>query len=141
MFEMMLHYMSALNHDEFYRDICNPCIVFISIGKNTITVTTADFDSQSKPNHITKIGAVPTMGRAAIKFQSAITHVSTNLKRSATRTPHQKLLNNQRYILLSAPFDESLYKINPKIETLLINFINTKDGAGRITGLTCQPRT
>ena len=46
----------------------SPCTVLTSIGKNTITTTTAALDCQSKPNHITRIGAMPMIGRAATKF-------------------------------------------------------------------------
>jgi len=42
--------------------------MFTSTGKKTMTITTAAFDCQSKPNHMTMIGAMPTMGRAATKF-------------------------------------------------------------------------
>ncbi len=46
----------------------NPATMFTSIGKNTITTTTAAFECQSNPNHMTRMGAVPTIGRAATKF-------------------------------------------------------------------------
>ena len=36
-------------------------MVFTSIGKKVMTMTTAAFDGQSKPNHITMIGAIPTI--------------------------------------------------------------------------------
>jgi len=39
-------------------------VAFTSIGKKVIATTTAAFDCQSKPNHITMIGAMPTMGMA-----------------------------------------------------------------------------
>ena len=41
---------------------CSPASVLTSIGKNVISATTAAFDCQSKPNHMTKIGAMPTSG-------------------------------------------------------------------------------
>ena len=44
--------------------------MFTSIGKNVITTTTAAFDGQSKPNHITMIGAMPTIGSAETKLPS-----------------------------------------------------------------------
>ena len=37
-------------------------------GKKVITTTTAAFDCQSKPNHITIIGAMPTIGSAEMKL-------------------------------------------------------------------------
>ena len=45
-----------------------PASVFTSIGKNVITATTAVLDGQSKPNHITMMGAMPTIGSAETKF-------------------------------------------------------------------------
>ena len=42
--------------------------MFTSIGKNTITTTTAAFECQSNPNHMTNIGAIPIIGKAATKF-------------------------------------------------------------------------
>src|SRR3546814_15207565 len=47
-----------------------PAIVFTSIGKKVITTTTAALDGQSKPNHITRIGAMPITGRADTKLPS-----------------------------------------------------------------------
>ena len=35
-----------------------PALAFTSMGKNVITTTTAALDGQSKPNHITMIGAI-----------------------------------------------------------------------------------
>ena len=43
-------------------------MVFTSIGKKVITTTTAAFDCQSKPNHITMIGATPTIGSAETRL-------------------------------------------------------------------------
>ena len=45
-----------------------PVIVFTRVGKKVIITTTAALDSQSKPNHITIIGATPIIGNAEIKF-------------------------------------------------------------------------
>ena len=42
--------------------------MFTSIGKNVMTTTTAAFDGQSNPNHITMIGATPTIGNAETKL-------------------------------------------------------------------------
>ncbi len=42
------------------------------MGKNTIATTTATFEDGPNPNHITKIGAVPTMGKAAMKLPTGI---------------------------------------------------------------------
>jgi len=38
--------------------------VFTSAGKKVITMTTATLDCQSKPNHMTMIGAMPMIGKA-----------------------------------------------------------------------------
>jgi hypothetical protein len=40
-----------------------PVTVFTSIGKNVMMMTTAALDGQSKPNHITMIGATPMIGK------------------------------------------------------------------------------
>ena len=46
--------------------------MFTSIGKKVITTTTAAFDCQSKPNHITMIGAMPTIGSAETRLPIGI---------------------------------------------------------------------
>ena len=63
---------------------CSPCTVFTSIGKNTITTTTAALDCQSNPNHITRIGAMPTIGSAATKLPTGSSPFCRNGKRSIT---------------------------------------------------------
>ncbi len=44
--------------------LASPVTVFTSIGKKVMMATTAAFDCQSKPNHITMIGATPMIGSA-----------------------------------------------------------------------------
>ena len=64
--------------------------MFTSIGKKVITTTTAALDCQSKPNHITMIGAMPMIGRAATKLPSGSSPRRRNGTRSAriaTRKP------------------------------------------------------
>ena len=46
----------------------SPATVFTSIGKKVMTTTTAALDGQSKPNHITMIGAMPTIGSAETRL-------------------------------------------------------------------------
>ena len=41
---------------------CRPASVLTSAGKKVIRMMTAAFDGQSKPNHMTAIGATPTSG-------------------------------------------------------------------------------
>ena len=53
-----------------------------STGKKTISTTTAAFDCQSKPNHITMIGAMPTIGSAATKLPTG----SSPRRRKAVRS-------------------------------------------------------
>ena len=53
-----------------------------SIGKNTISTTTAAFDCQSKPNHITMIGAMPMIGSAATKLPTGSSPRRRNGSRS-----------------------------------------------------------
>ena len=45
-------------------------MVLMSMGKNVITTMTAAFEGQSKPNHITMIGAMPTTGTALTRLPS-----------------------------------------------------------------------
>ena len=47
-----------------WPDAASPVTVFTSIGKKVMMTTTAAFDCQSKPNHITMIGATPMIGSA-----------------------------------------------------------------------------
>ena len=61
----------------------SPCTVLTSIGKNTISTTTAAFDCQSKPNHITMIGAMPTIGSALAKLPTGKSPARRNGTRSA----------------------------------------------------------
>ena len=42
--------------------------MFTSIGKKVMTTTTAAFDGQSKPNHMTMIGAMPMIGSAETRL-------------------------------------------------------------------------
>ena len=48
-----------------------PASVLTSIGKKVISTITAAFDCQSKPNHMTAIGATPTIGNADTTLQAA----------------------------------------------------------------------
>ncbi len=57
-------------------------MVFTSIGKKHMTTTTAALDCQSKPNHITMIGAMPMMGRAATKLPTGTSPFCRNGERS-----------------------------------------------------------
>ena len=56
--------------------------MFTSIGKNTISTTTAAFNSQSKPNHITMIGAMPMIGSALTKLPTGSSPRRRNSMRS-----------------------------------------------------------
>lgn len=64
--------------------------MFTSIGKKVMTTTTAAFDGQSKPNHMTMIGAMPMIGNAETRFptgNSPRRRKSTRSASSATRKP------------------------------------------------------
>ena len=77
------------------------------------------------------------MGRAAIKLPIGNNPRSRNLKRSTKRaTP--KAAEQPKIYPLKAPLTKVCTKSTQRIETLLTNLINTKDGAGRITGLTSK---
>ena len=62
----------------------SPASVLTSIGKNVTTTITAAFDCQSNPNHITMIGAMPTMGMALSKLHSGSSPRLRNGTRSAS---------------------------------------------------------
>ena len=67
--------------------------MFTSIGKKVITTTTAAFDCQSKPNHITMIGATPTIGSAETRLPIGKRPRCRNCERSiriATMKPAQR---------------------------------------------------
>ncbi|MCY1246958.1 hypothetical protein D9M72_602380 [compost metagenome] len=59
-----------------------PATVFTSIGKKVMMTTTATFDCQSKPNHMTMIGATPMTGRAETKLPSGKRPFCRNGERS-----------------------------------------------------------
>ncbi len=61
----------------------SPSIVFTSIGKKVMTITTAAFDCQSKPNQMTMTGAMPMIGRAETILPMGSSPSERNLKRSA----------------------------------------------------------
>ena len=60
----------------------SPSTVFTSMGKNTMTTTTAALDCQSKPNHMTRIGAMPITGSAATKLPTGSSPRRRKSKRS-----------------------------------------------------------
>ena len=60
----------------------SPAIVLTSMGKKVITTTTAAFDCQSNPNHITMIGATPTIGSAETRLPIGIRPRCRNSERS-----------------------------------------------------------
>src|ERR1019366_3497463 len=67
-----------------------PAMVLISIGKNVITTMTAALEGQSKPNHITMMGATPTTGTALTKLPSGSRprcRKGTRSIKTATRKP------------------------------------------------------
>ena len=47
-----------------WPEAASPATVFTSIGKKVMMTTTAAFECQSKPNHMTMIGATPMIGSA-----------------------------------------------------------------------------
>ena len=67
-----------------------PATVFTSIGKKVMMTTTAALDCQSKPNHITMIGATPTIGSAETRLPSGSSprcRKGTRSARMATTKP------------------------------------------------------
>ena len=64
-------------------EAASPATVFTSIGKKVMTTTTAAFDCQSKPNHMTMIGATPMIGSAETMLPIGSRPRRRNGKRSA----------------------------------------------------------
>ena len=70
----------------------DPSTVFTSMGKKHMITTTAALECQSKPNHITMIGAMPMIGSAATKLPTGHRPFCRNGERSmasAVRKPRR----------------------------------------------------
>jgi hypothetical protein len=108
-------------------DAFSPCTQLTSIGKKTIATTTAAFDCQPKPNHITRIGAVPTMGRAAMKLPTG----SRPLCRKGERSMAMAVRNAapQPMIARQRALHEGLHEIGPEDVERAREF--GRDGRGR----------
>jgi hypothetical protein len=50
----------------------SPARVLTSIGNTVIKTTTAAFDGQPKPNHMTMIGAMPMIGIALMSWPTGV---------------------------------------------------------------------
>ena len=64
----------------------SPASVLTSIGKNVTTTITAALDCQSNPNHITMIGAMPTIGMALTRLHNG----SSPRLRNGTRSDQHR---------------------------------------------------
>ena len=76
-----------------WPEAARPATVFTSIGKKVMMVTTAAFDCQSKPNHITMIGATPMIGSAETMLpigSSPRLRNGTRSARIAVRNPSEQ---------------------------------------------------
>jgi len=118
----------------------SPSTVFTSTGKNTIATTTAAFDCQSKPNHMTRIGAVPTIGRAAMKLPTGNSPRFRNPDRSmamAVRIAAEQPIAQP----VSAPRTKVCTKSVHRMGRLCATRAAMAEGGGRITEGTSSPRT
>src|SRR5258705_8463756 len=77
----------------------SPASAFTSIGKNVTSATTGAFDGQSKPNHITMIGATPTNCNAEKKLPSGSRERPSKEKRCtifvSSRRRHKRWINHR----------------------------------------------
>ena len=101
-------------------DAASPAIVFTSTGKNTMTTTTAAFDCQSKPNHITRIGAMPTIGRAATKLPTGSSpRLQEGRAVNRNRRRHRRRTANR--IAAERALEEGLHQIGPQDRQAIAN--------------------
>ncbi len=109
--------------------------MFTRTGKNTITTTTAAFDCQSKPNHMTRMGARPTMGRAATKLpmgKSPRCRKGLLSMAMAVRNAAPQPIAKPG----SAPFRKVWAKSAQRVGSSARSFAPIALGAGRMTGET-----
>ena len=112
--------------------------MFTSIGKNTITTTTAAFDCQSKPNHITRIGARPTIGSAATKLPIG-SKPALQEGRAVDRDRRQEGRPRSRSGSPAARPSGRSARSRPTASAIDRNLRRNRLGAGRITGATLKP--
>ena len=96
--------------------------------------TTAALECQSNPNHITMIGAIPTIGKAATKFPTGSSPACKNGLRSiaiATRTAAPQPITYPD----NAPLTKVCTKSVQSVGNSLAIRAPMADGAGKITGL------
>src|SRR5271156_4449542 len=109
------------------------------MGKKVTSATTAAFDGQSKPNHITMIGATPTSGSAEKKLPSGSNPRPKNAKRWATIATSSPAPQPITYPIRT-PRTKVWTKSAPSVGSDTANFAAAALGAGRITGDTPKPR-
>ena len=102
--------------------------------------TTAALECQSNPNHMTRMGARPTMGRAATKLPIGKSPSCKNgLRSMATATT--KAAATPMAKPDSAPLTTVCTKSAQRVGRAPAKVAAIAEGAGRITGLTPKPRT
>src|SRR6202049_5401084 len=121
-------------------DADRPASAFTSIGKNVTSATTAAFDGQSKPNHITMIGATPTSGSAEKKLPSGSRPRPKKTKRCATIATKRPAPQPITYPI-NTPRMKVCTKSRPSVGNDAENLAADALGAGMITGETPKART
>ena len=118
----------------------SPALVFTSIGKKVMTTTTAAFDGQSKPNHITMIGAMPTIGRArdeiAERQQAALQE-----GHAIDQDGDEEACAGADDVAGGDRLDKVCRKSTPSTGSEPAKRSPMAEGGGRITGGTPKPRT
>ena len=111
----------------------SPAVAFTSTGKNTMTTTTAAFDSHPKPNHITRIGAVPTIGSAAMKLPTGRRPRLRSQSEEATATAASSAAAQPMAQPVSAPRRKVCTKSAQSVGTFPAMAPPMAEGAGRMT--------
>ena len=102
------------------------------MGKKVMTTTIAALDCQSKPNHMTRMGATPTMGSAAIRFPSGSRPRCRKGMRSqtrATRKPESEPMIQPGITARTTVCQKSTHRVGS--ETM--SFAQMSEGAGSST--------
>ena len=105
-----------------------------------MTTTMAALECQSKPNHMTRMGATPTMGSAATRLPSGSSprrRKGTRSQRMATRKPESEPMIQPGITARSTVCTKSTQRMGSDVMSLA----QMSDGAGSSTAGTLKPFT
>ena len=115
-------------------------MAFTSMGKKVMTTTIAALDGQSKPNHMTRMGATPTMGSAATRLPSGSSPRFMKGMRShssAARKPDSEPMNQPGITARITVCTKSTHRMGRDTMSL----VQMSEGAGSSTAGTPKPLT